>query len=351
MGALRLRRARPAGLSLQASADAFGVSRGATHRTLAGGANPVELAMKNLSTNHPLPGVLFVAAAVACFAALDTTTQLISGAVPLVMAVWFRYVFQAVGTAAVLIPRRGASLLHTCHPWLQLLRGALLLTSSMLSYLSLRYTPVGEFTAVIMLTPLVVTVLAATSLGERVSALRWVLVFGGFLGAMIVIRPGRDMFEWSGLLPLLLVGVLGAFQALTGHLARLEDAGTTHFYTGLVGALACSAALPFFWAPLTAPLWWALLWMGVFGSVGHLLLIFGYARAPVATLTPYLYLQVVFAALGGWLVFEHVPDMWALIGIVTISLCGAGGTWLSSRERRRQAAHRPSYMPPEAEGI
>jgi len=255
--------------------------------------------MKAFSSDSALQGVLFVAAAVAGFAALDTTTKLISAAVPLVMAVWFRYAFQAVATAVVLLPRRGMSLLRTRHPWLQLLRGVLLLASSMLSFLALKFTPVGEFTAIIMLTPLVVTVLAATSLGERVSPLRWVLVFGGFCGAMIVIRPGREMFEWSGLIPLLLVGVLGAFQALTGRLARMEDAGTTHFYTGLVGAVACSAVLPLHWAPLTGSLWWALLWMGVFGSLGHLLLIFAYARAPVATLTPYLYLQVVFATLAG----------------------------------------------------
>lgn len=301
--------------------------------------------------DHALQGVLFVAAAVAGFAALDTTTQLVSTAVPLVMAVWFRYAFQAVAAAAVLLPRRGLSLLHMRHPWLQLLRGALLLASSMLSYLALKFTPVAEFTAIIMLTPLVVTVLAATALSERVSVLRWVLVVGGFCGAMIVIRPGREMFEWSGLLPLLLVALLSAFQALTGRLARVEDAGTTHFYTGLVGAVACSMALPFVWAPLAPSFWFALLLMGVFGSAGHLLLIFGYARAPVATLTPFLYLQVVFATLGGWLVFDHMPDAWALLGILTISLCGVGGTWLSARERRRQSHRQPGYMPPEAEGI
>lgn len=303
------------------------------------------------SRDHALQGVLFVAAAVACFAALDTTTKLVTTAVPLAMAVWFRYTFQAVATAAVLLPRRGLSLLHTRHPWLQLLRGVLLLVSSVLGFLALKFTPVGEFTAIIMLTPLVVTMLAATSLDERVSPLRWLLVFGGFCGALIVIRPGREMFDWSGLLPLVLVGVLSAFQFLTGRLARLEDPGTTHFITGLVGALACSVVLPFVWASLSPSLWFALLLMGVFGSVGHLLLIFGYTRAPVATLTPFLYLQVVFATLGGWVVLDHVPDAWALIGILTISLCGAGGTWLSSRERRREAAPESRYMPPEAEGI
>ena len=303
------------------------------------------------SGDRALHGVLFVAAAVACFAALDTTTKLVSNVAPLVMAVWFRYAFQATATAAVMLPRRGRALLRTRHPWLQGLRGVLLFVSSMLSYLALGFTPVGEFTAIIMLTPLVVTVLAATSLGERVSLLRWLMVVGGFCGALVVIRPGREVFHWSGLLPLLLVAVLAAFQALTGRLARTENPATTHFYTGLVGAALGTVALPFVWASLGPGTWALLLLMGVFGSVGHLLLIFGYMRAPVATLTPYLYLQVVFATLGGWLVFAHVPDAWALGGIAMICLCGAAGTWLATREARRPVPPASGYMPPEAEGI
>jgi len=307
--------------------------------------------MSSPSAERALQGVLFVAAAVACFAALDTTTKLVSTVAPLLMAVWFRYAFQAAVTGAVMLPRKGRALLHTRHPWLQLLRGVLLFASSMLSYVALGFTPVGEFTAIIMLTPLVVTVLAATSLGERVSPLRWLTVFGGFCGALVVIRPGREMFDWSGLLPLLLVAVLGAFQALTGKLARIENPDTTHFYTGLVGALLGTVALPFVWTQLPPWIWFLLVLMGIFGSVGHLMLIFGYMRAPVATLTPYLYLQVVFATLGGWLVFDHMPDAWALIGIAMICLCGATGTWLSNRESRRATPRESGYMPPEAEGI
>lgn len=302
------------------------------------------------SGGDTLQGVAFVAAAVACFATLDTITKAISTAVPLVMAVWFRYAFQAGATAATLLPSRGRALLRTRHPWLQLLRGLLLMTSSLLAFMALKFTPVGEFTAIVMLTPLLVTMLAAFSLGEHVPPQRWALVAGGFAGAMMVIRPGRELFDWASLLPLALVAVLASFQALTGKLARVEDAGTTHFYTGLVGTVCTTLALPFAWVTLEAwTLWAALLLMGVVGSVGHLLLIFGYARAPVATLTPYLYLQVGFATLAGWWVFSHVPDAWSLAGILTISLCGAAGTWFTARERRsREIA---AYVPPEAEAL
>lgn len=311
--------------------------------------------MKSLpaSHDHTLQGIAFVAAAVAFFAALDTTTKAVSLVVPLVMAVWFRYAFQVVATAAMLLPRQGLALLHTRHPWLQLLRGLLLMTTSSLAFVALKFTPVGEFTAIIMLTPLLITVLAAVSLHEHVSLVRWLLVLGGFAGAMMVIRPGHEMFDWASLLPLALVVLLASFQIITGKLARVEDAGTTHFYTGLVGAVGTGLALPFFWAtPTTWGPWAALLAMGLFGTVGHLLLIHGYARAPVATLTPYLYLQVGFATLAGWLVFSHVPDAWAIAGIVAISACGAAGTWLTAREHKgRREPAESGYLPPEAEAL
>lgn len=282
-----------------------------------------------------LHGVFFVLAAVACFAALDTGTKFVGAVVPVWVFVWTRYTFQAAVTAATLLPSRGRALLRTRHPGLQVLRGALLLTTSVGSFLSLKYTPVGEFTAIVMLAPLLVAVLAATSLGEPISPARWLLSLGGFAGALIVIRPGSEGFEWTMLLPLALVMLLTAFQLLTRRLAQLEDAATTHFYTGLVGALAASAVLPFGWqSPGHWTVWAALLMLAAFGSVGHFLLILGYARASVATLTPYLYAQVAFAALAGWIVFAHVPDGWSLAGILLITTCGAVGTWLTAREQR-----------------
>ena len=108
-----------------------------------------------------------------------------------------------------------------------------------------------------------------------------------------------------------------------------------HLYTGWVGALIASLALPFVWSELDNPwLWLALCFMGVTATVGHFMLIMAYYRAPAATLTPYLYSQIGFAMLGGVLVFSHVPDSLSLAGIVMIATCGAAGAWLTVRERR-----------------
>ena len=276
--------------------------------------------------------------AVACFGALDTTTKFVSASVPLLMALWFRYAFQAVATTVVVLPLRGMSALRTMHPRFQCLRGILLLASSLFAFASLKYMPVGEFTAIVMVSPLAITVLAATVLREKIAPFRWVLVAGGFAGTLIIIRPGGEAFTWASLLPLGLVITNAWFQVLTSKLARTEDPMTMHLYSGWVGALIASLALPFVWTHLTNGwLWLALCFMGVMATVGHFLLILGYQRAPASTLTPYLYAQIAFAMIGGWLVFSHVPDGWALIGMGMIAVCGAVGAWLTVRESRGPA--------------
>jgi len=282
-----------------------------------------------------LAGIALVVAAVACFAALDTTAQFVSASVPLLMALWFRYAFQAIATTAVVLPLRGWSVLRTAHPKFQCLRGVLLLTSSLLAFLSLKYMPVAEFTAIGAIVPLVITLLAATALGEKVSALRWSLVLGGFAGTVIIIRPGGENFDWPLLLPLGLIVSNSWFQVLTSKLARTEDPMTMHLYTGWVGTLLASLALPFVWTSLPSwSLWGWLVLMGGAASVGHFMLILAYKKASAATLTPYLYAQIAFAMLGGWIAFSHVPDGWSLVGIVMIAICGAAGAWLTTRESR-----------------
>jgi drug/metabolite transporter (DMT)-like permease len=284
---------------------------------------------------HALTGIALALIALACFGALDTTTKHVMLTVPLLLALWFRYMFQAVATTLVMWPVRGRALLRTAHPKFQVLRGVLLLTSSLLAFLSLRYMPVGEFTALLMVTPIVITLLAAHRLRERVTPLRWALVVGGFAGTVIIVRPGSDLFGWATLLPLALVASNAWFQILTSQLARTEDAVTMHFYTGWTGALLASLPLPFIWQlPQQTGDWLGLLLMGLLASVGHFLLIQAYRRAPAATLTPFLYAQIAFAMLGGWLVFAHVPDGWSLLGMAMIAACGAVSAWLTAREGR-----------------
>src|SRR4029450_11907931 len=202
-----------------------------------------------------LAGTGLVIVAVACFATLDTTAKLSTAAVPIMMAIWFRYFFQAVATTLVLLPRYGVSVLRTEPPPYQVLRGSLLLASSTLAFLSLRYMPLAEFTSVVLIAPLVVTLLAATTLKEKVSPLRWALVAGGFAGTLVILRPGGSAFSWAVLLPIGLVLTNAWFQVLTSKLARTENPLTMHFYTGWVGALLASLAVPFAWTALPGWEW------------------------------------------------------------------------------------------------
>jgi len=173
-------------------------------------------------------------------------------------------------------------------------------------------------------------------LKEEVSPLRWALVVGGFAGTLVILRPGGRVFSWAILLPLGLVLTNAWFQVLTSRLARTEKPLTMHFYTGWVGTLIASLALPFVWTPLHDWHWWALLClMGFMGTVGHFFLILAYQRTQASTLTPYLYVQIAFAMLGGWLVFAQVPDTASLVGMALIAVCGAAGAWLTVRERHQ----------------
>ena len=270
----------------------------------------------------------------ACFASLDTTAKLVSASVPLLMCIWFRYCFQAIVTTLAVVPRRGLAVLKTKHPKFQVLRGVLLLISSFFAFGSLLYLPVADFTAIGTLVPLVITLLAARMLGEQVSKRRWVLVMGGFAGAMLIIRPGGANFIWPMLLPLGAVVTYSWFQLLTSHMVKTENPLTMHLYTGWVGTLVPSLTLPFVWVNPTHTELGMLFLMGALGTVGHYFLILAYARSPASTLTPYLYAQIVFAMVGGWLVFGQVPDQWAMAGISMIAVCGVGGAWLTSHESR-----------------
>lgn len=294
-----------------------------------------------------LEGIAWAVVAVAFFATSDTLAKVVTHTVSVLVAVWFRYAIQSVVMTALMLPKRGLQAFKTAHPKFQILRGLLLVTTTLLAFSSLQFMPVGEFTAIVLITPLVITLLAGRLLGEVVSPLRWVLVIGGFAGAMMIIRPGDEAFHWTALLPLALVGTNAWFQVLTSKLAKTEDPMTMQLYSGWTGAVVASVALPFVWTawpPLN--IFFLLVLMACLVTAGHFMLILAYQRTPAVTLTPYFYLQICFAMLGGWLVFAHVPDIWVILGMVLIGVCGVAGGWLTVREQRQTAQGHPVNIEP-----
>ena len=289
--------------------------------------------------NHPsantLAGIAYVVLSVACFAVLDTVTKNVSASMSLMLALWFRYLIQALFSTVFFLPKRGMALFKTDHPRFQVSRGVLLFVSSMCAFYGLKYLPVGEFTAIASVTPLVVTLMAAMSLGEKVRKLRWALVLGAFAGTLVIVRPGSQHFDWVLIFPLLLILTNSSFQLLTRKMTSTEDPVTMNVLTGWVGTLLGALILPFVWElPTDWHLWLQLLIMGIFATVGHYLLIMAFSKAPATVLTPYFYTQIGFAMLGGWLMFDHVPDHWTLVGIGIVAMCGALGALLTVRESR-----------------
>ncbi len=295
-------------------------------------------------TPSALAGIALTLGAVVMFATLDTTTKLALGSIPVLMALWFRYFFQAVASTLIMVPRSGWRIWRTKRPGLQILRGLLLVGSSLAAFEALRHVQVAEFTAIVSLGPLLITVIAALFLSERVSGPRWLLVIGGFSGALLIIQPGATDFTGTMLLPLVVLLANSLFQLLTSRLVRTEDPLTLHLYTGWVGALVASVALPWVWTSLSLAQWGLLLLMGLSATIGHFMLILAYERTPVATMAPYMYAQIAFAVLSGWLVFSHTPDGLSLLGMCVIAACGAGGAWLTMRQARtaRDALSQPA---------
>jgi drug/metabolite transporter (DMT)-like permease len=274
--------------------------------------------------------------AAACLAFMDTFTKKIVLGAPFVMVIWVRYLIQASMTTLFILPVAGRTVLLTSRPWILVFRGVLLMLTTLLAMLSLKFLPVGEFAAIIMTTPLLVTLLSSRLLKEKPSGIRIGLVFGGFCGTLLIVRPTSGNMGWEMVFPVLLVISNTAFQILTSFISKSERSMTTHFYSVWVGALMSTFLLIFGWSELEGTqLWIELFAIGAAGALGHFLLILAFERAPAVTLMPYMYMQIGFAMIGGWLIFDHLPDHFSMLGIGLIAICGLAGGVLTIVETRQ----------------
>jgi drug/metabolite transporter (DMT)-like permease len=286
------------------------------------------------SSSKALWGIVCAIAASLCFATLDTTSQLIGLAAPIVMVQWMRYLIQTLSSAAVITQAGEFKGLRITKPALHMTRGLMMVCTTMLGFSSLRYVPVADFTAIVMLTPLVVTIASSRLLGEHVPPLRWALALGGFAGVLIIIRPFSHAFEPAVLLVLMLVLMGAAFQILTAYMMRTESASHTHLSSGITGLIVMSCALPFFWQALPLRIWALIVVVGLAASTGHLLFNMALKRVNASVATPYLYSQLGFAVIGGWLIFGRVPDALSWLGMALVAACGIANAWALMRENR-----------------
>lgn len=270
-------------------------------------------------------GIAFVLLSIVFFVALDTTAKFMTGVLDPVQIVWGRYVFSVLLLPLLMGPRRLLLATRSRRPWLQLLRGILLASTTACFFTAIKYIPLADAIAIGFVSPLLGTALAIPILGEKVGVRRWSAIAIGFVGVLIVLRPGFEDRHWAYFLPLVVAALMAAYNVATRLVVRADSADTSLAYTNIFGALAASVAivlLPGVWAQPSAIDWGFLVAIGAFGSIGHFCLILAYRSAPVSTLAPFTFGHIVLAVAAGWLVFNDWPDMWTLIGATVIAGSG-----------------------------
>jgi len=278
-----------------------------------------------------LRGIMLMCSALLCFSMLDATGKWLSPQIGALEVTWVRYTLSVVFVSLVLNPWTVPGLLRTKKPLLQMIRSLLLFGSTLLNFMALRYLPLMEVLSMLFLTPLFVALVSGPLLGEWVGPRRALAILVGFSGVLVVTRPGFAAFH-----PAILYSLLGAFTnalyaIMTRVMASHDPPATTMFYSGVAGTVLLTPFLPLFWVP--PPTWLSVLAMvatGFFGALGHWLMILAHRQAPASTLSPFIYTQIVYVTVLGYVIFGDLPDGWTLLGSFIVV---SSGLYLLHRER------------------
>ncbi len=293
--------------------------------------------MPHLVDDHPLRRALplFLLAGL-CLSSLDATAKYLVRDHSLFLVVWARYAGQMLVVTPWAWHRAGPGFWRTRRLRLHLVRSACLVAATICFFGGLRYLPLAEGSAITFLAPIFIVVLSRPMLGERPTRARWTASVVGFIGILIMVRPGSAVFHPAVLLLIAAALTNGLYQILTRKLLG-EDPRTMLFYSALVGTVAMTLALPWGFssqemAPGTGALF---LLLGLLAGLGHWSVIGAFLRAPASMLTPYTYLQMVWSTAYGYAIFGHLPDGWSALGMAVIV---ASGLLLALQERRRVRA-------------
>lgn len=290
---------------------------------------------------NPLRGIALMIAATICFSLSDTMAKYLVGSVPAVEIAWIRYI---VFTLMALSPlaRGGRSSVWTRKPALQALRGLGIVSSSLLFIMALAHLPMAEAAAVSFASPLFITLLAVPLLGEVVGLRGWAGVLVGFLGVLIVVRPGTGSFHPAA--GLVLLSSLGWAVAMivTRRMGVAERATATVLWTAATGLVVLTILLPFSLGPISLAQFGLAVVLGLVASSGQWLAVLAFRHAAASVLAPLSYGQLIWSSTFGFLVFRTVPDGWTLFGAVFII---GSGLYTVQRERLRLRAARLRATP------
>jgi len=284
-------------------------------------------------SHHPLKGFLLIASGSLLFACLDATTKYLTAyyQVPVIAAM--RYFVHLVLMAAILMPKQSnQQLFGSQRKGLVILRALTLVLASLFIGLALKRMPLAETIAINFSAPILVVLLAGTLLGERVGILGWIAVIMGFIGVLLVARPGGNL-DGLGILFAFMAATCGAiYQLLSRMLASTEKSITLLFYSAIVGSIFFGIAFPWFWEN-RHPTYLELslfVFMGAAGGLGHYFFTMAYRHAPASLLAPVTYIQLVWAGLLGWFLFDNTPHGLSILGM---SIVAASGLLIALKSR------------------
>jgi drug/metabolite transporter (DMT)-like permease len=280
-------------------------------------------------------GIALYLAAIFLFACLDTLAKYLTRDYNVMQIAWGRYAFHAA-FLLFLMPRHGVwRPLRSARPGFQVIRAFLLMVVSLLFFISVSFLPVANVTAIGFVAPLILTALAHFVLHEKVRIRRWAAICAGFIGVLVIIRPGLGVMHWAAFIALAMAACNALYHLATRMLAGIDSAETTIFYTGLVGALGFSLLVPFFWEATDLVGWLGMIAIGLFGGLGHYMLIQAYTLAPASLLAPFSYSAIIWVTILGYLIFGDFPDGWTSLGT---SIIIASGIYVFYREAKLRRA-------------
>jgi drug/metabolite transporter (DMT)-like permease len=291
------------------------------------------LTSAGLQRRQRLIGIALMCGAVALFACLDTTAKYLNTRMNSLEIAWGRYTSAFLLTLLVSNPLTHPALLRTKQMKLQIVRSVLLVGSTALNFLALRWLQLDEALSIIFTFPFVVAIASGPMLGEWIGWRRWGAIAFGFAGVLLITRPGFGGMHPAALFSLAATICYGFYAVITRMVARTDSSQTSLFYANFIGALVMLPVIPFVWQPPTNWIVAAMLvGTGILGSAGHFCLIAGHKLAPASVLSPFVYTQLVWVVILGYLVFDHAPNGWTVAGATMVI---GSGLYLLYRERKR----------------
>jgi len=276
-------------------------------------------------------GILLMVSALGFFVLMDSIAKYLAQWYPVPGIAWARYAINLAMLLAWFAARGELGRIRTRRPGIQLARGVLLASATFLYFTSLSVLPLADAAAIAFVLPLFVAALAVPMLGERLDLSRGIAIFIGLVGALMIVRPGADVFTPYALLPVAMAACNALYQVLTRKVAGVEHPMTSLIWGAIIGAVLLSAVAPFYWKMPDQAWHWVLLGViGLMASIGHYLLIRAYDFASTTLLAPFTYTAIVWALLLGFVLFGQLPDGWSVAGMVVIVF---SGLFLAARQR------------------